>query len=54
MLMKKVFTEAFILHEESVYEHLDDDETEQLRAESKERGDFDPTTDPREVSTPCG
>ncbi|XP_072040866.1 anoctamin-4-like isoform X2 [Amphiura filiformis] len=48
MLMKKAFTEAFILHEESPYEYMEEEEVEQLRAESVQRGDFDPKQDPRE------
>ena len=53
MMMKKAFTEAFILHEESPYEYMDEDEVEELRAESVKRGDFDPKGDPREVSKHC-
>ncbi|XP_038055493.1 anoctamin-4-like isoform X2 [Patiria miniata] len=50
MLMKKVYTDRFIMHEESPYELEEDDETREIqRTLSRERGDFDPTADPREA-----
>ncbi|XP_033632205.1 anoctamin-3-like isoform X1 [Asterias rubens] len=50
MLMKKVFTDAFIMHEESVYELVEDDDTREIQRElSKEKGDFDAKADPREA-----
>lgn len=49
MLLKKVYSDAFILHEESQYEDLSDDELDEKRLESKRKDTFDPKIDPREV-----
>ncbi|XP_022098902.1 anoctamin-4-like isoform X2 [Acanthaster planci] len=50
MLMKKVYTDRFIMHEESPYELEEDEETREIqRSLSKERGDFNPNSDPREA-----
>ncbi|XP_071847241.1 anoctamin-7-like isoform X4 [Apostichopus japonicus] len=48
MLLKKVYSDAFILHEESQYEDLSDDELDEKRLESKRKDTFDPKIDPRE------
>ncbi|KAJ8028117.1 Anoctamin-7 [Holothuria leucospilota] len=48
MLLNKVYTDSFILHEESPYGDLQDNDLDKKRSESKRQGTFDPAEDPRE------
>ena len=49
MLLRKVYSDGFILHDESPYEELDEDEREEFRKASEKAGDFQAHEDAREV-----
>ncbi|XP_071481408.1 anoctamin-7-like [Diadema antillarum] len=48
MVLKKIYVDAFILHDESPYEVLDDDARDKMREESLKSKDFNPEYDSRE------
>lgn len=49
MILRGIYVDGFILHDESVYEDLDEDERDAMRKESEKLGHFLPELDHREV-----
>ncbi|XP_030836627.1 anoctamin-4 isoform X1 [Strongylocentrotus purpuratus] len=48
MILRGIYVDGFILHDESVYEDLDEDERDAMRKESEKLGHFLPDLDHRE------
>ncbi|XP_041454749.1 anoctamin-4-like isoform X2 [Lytechinus variegatus] len=48
MILRGIYVDGFILHDESLYEDLDEDERDAMRKESERLGQFQANLDPRE------